>query len=377
MRIKHKKLTDLIPYAHNPRINDGAVEAVANSIREFGFLVPIVIDKSNTIVAGHTRYKAAMLLGLTEVPTVDAGNLTDQQIQAFRLADNKTTELAEWDFDKLKIELDALADFDMEQFGFEWEELQEEATPELEPVEPAEVEKHLMKHLQDVEVLAVQFSGGKDSVAVLNWVKTVNSTLNKEMVALFVETGAEYPCVTAHVVDVCKRMGVPLKILNPRRHLLQHYAEKEKFPNVLFRECMHEFIHETTDIYLHGLQKTVALIRGGRKDPQTKNSKSRTVTEKTYKDMTFNIIAPFYAMSKENYAAELEKVKDFMWSGYEKRFVRTACWMCPFQTDQQFEALKKNYPVLWENMVTYIKTWEFTEVKGCAYRKRLDKYKGE
>jgi len=119
MKIKYKKLADLTPYAHNPRINDAVVEEVANSIREFGFLVPIVIDKSNTIVAGHTRYKAATSIGLAEVPTVDVGNLTDKQIQAFRLADNKTAELAEWDFDKLKAELDELADFDMSLFGFD------------------------------------------------------------------------------------------------------------------------------------------------------------------------------------------------------------------------------------------------------------------
>jgi site-specific DNA-methyltransferase (adenine-specific) len=95
MKIKHKKLSELTPYAHNPRLNDGAVEAVANSIREFGFLVPIVIDKTNTIVAGHTRLRAAQSLGLAEVLTVDAGNLSEKQIKAFRLADNKTAELAD------------------------------------------------------------------------------------------------------------------------------------------------------------------------------------------------------------------------------------------------------------------------------------------
>jgi len=133
MKIKIKKLTELTPYAHNPRINDGAVEAVANSIREFGFLVPLVVDKTDVIVAGHTRFKAAQLLGLAEVPTVDVGNLTEQQIKAFRLADNKTAELAEWDFDKLKAELDELPDFDMTQFGFDSPAFsEEEETPPKE-----------------------------------------------------------------------------------------------------------------------------------------------------------------------------------------------------------------------------------------------------
>jgi len=131
MHIKNKKLTELTPYAHNPRINDAAIESVANSIREFGFLVPIVIDKNDTIVAGHTRLKAALSLGLSEVPTVDAGNLTDKQIKAFRLADNKTAELADWDLDKLKAELEELPDFDMSMFGFDMTFPEEETSPKI------------------------------------------------------------------------------------------------------------------------------------------------------------------------------------------------------------------------------------------------------
>lgn len=119
MQIVDIAITDLKPYENNPRNNDGAVQAVAESIKEFGFKVPIVIDRENIIVAGHTRYKAAMMLGLETVPAIRADDLTDEQVQAFRLADNKTAELAEWDFEKLNAELAALADFDMSAFGFE------------------------------------------------------------------------------------------------------------------------------------------------------------------------------------------------------------------------------------------------------------------
>lgn len=120
MTIKEVKTSDLIPYENNPRNNDNAVEAVANSIRHFGFKVPIVIDKNNVIVAGHTRLKAAEMLGLEKVPCIIADDLTDEQIKAFRLVDNKTAELAEWDFQKLEIELAQLADnFQMIDFGFE------------------------------------------------------------------------------------------------------------------------------------------------------------------------------------------------------------------------------------------------------------------
>lgn len=118
MNIISKKLEELKPYENNPRINDGAVEYVKNSIEEFGFKVPIVIDKDGVIVCGHTRYKAAQILGLDEVPVIIAEDLTDEQINAFRLVDNKTQELAEWDWNKITEELDAIESIDMKMMGF-------------------------------------------------------------------------------------------------------------------------------------------------------------------------------------------------------------------------------------------------------------------
>lgn len=118
-KIVMMRLTDIKPYARNPRKNDQAVDAVANSIREFGFKVPIVIDAKHEIVAGHTRYKSAQKLGMIEVPCIVADDLTPAQVKAFRLADNKVGELAGWDFDALALELEDITDIDMEQFGFE------------------------------------------------------------------------------------------------------------------------------------------------------------------------------------------------------------------------------------------------------------------
>lgn len=116
MQIVEKRIAELIPYENNPRKNDSAAEYVAASISEFGFKVPIVIDKNNVIVCGHTRYKAAKKLKLKSVPCVIADDLTDEQIKAFRLADNRVAEKSEWDFDLLDIELDGIEDIDMEQF---------------------------------------------------------------------------------------------------------------------------------------------------------------------------------------------------------------------------------------------------------------------
>lgn len=119
MDVIEKKLKDIKPYEKNPRKNDSAVDAVANSIREFGFKVPVVIDKDGVIVCGHTRYKAAKKLGLKAVPCVVADDLTEEQIKAYRIADNKVSELAEWDINLLGEELDGIFDIDMSDFGFD------------------------------------------------------------------------------------------------------------------------------------------------------------------------------------------------------------------------------------------------------------------
>ncbi len=142
MNIQNKKISELIPYENNPRINDKAVEYVKNSIAEFGFKVPIVIDKNNVIVCGHTRWKASKELGLKEVPCIIADDLSDEQIKAFRLADNKVSEIAEWDLELLDSELSEI-DLDMEQFGFELSD--DEPLFEKEENEEKEVNKKILK----------------------------------------------------------------------------------------------------------------------------------------------------------------------------------------------------------------------------------------
>ena len=122
MEIKLVKIAEIKPYDHNPRNNDGAVDAVAASIKEFGWQQPIVVDRDGVIIAGHTRYKAAQKLKCEEVPVVVAENLTNEQIKAYRLADNKTGELAGWDFSALEEELSEFTEIDMEQFGFSQDE---------------------------------------------------------------------------------------------------------------------------------------------------------------------------------------------------------------------------------------------------------------
>lgn len=133
MQIEMMNIDEIKPYEKNPRYNDNAIKAVAKSIKEFGFNVPIVIDKNNVIICGHTRYKASKLLGLDKVPVIKADDLSSAKAKAFRIADNKTSELASWDFDKLKDELLTIDSSDMLDFGFTESEL------DIELEMPAEI----------------------------------------------------------------------------------------------------------------------------------------------------------------------------------------------------------------------------------------------
>lgn len=138
--IVYVPIEKVIPYANNPRKNDDAVEYVQNSMKEFGFKNPIMLDKDNVIICGHTRLKAAQNLHYSEVPCVYCKDLTPEQVKAFRLADNKTAEKAVWDFDLLDDELDEIEEIDMGDFGFDIstesdEEVKEDDVPDV-PEEP-------------------------------------------------------------------------------------------------------------------------------------------------------------------------------------------------------------------------------------------------
>jgi DNA modification methylase len=125
MKIELRPISEIKPYPNNPRINDDAVDTVAESIKEFGFRQPIVVDTDGVIICGHTRFKAAQKLGLEKVPVHVATDLTADQIKAYRIADNKSSELADWNFDLLPIELGELqtAGFDLSLLGFDSDEL--------------------------------------------------------------------------------------------------------------------------------------------------------------------------------------------------------------------------------------------------------------
>lgn len=147
LEVIYKGIDEIIPYINNPRYNQAAIDKVAASIAEFGFKVPIVIDRDNVIVTGHTRREAAKKLNIEQIPCIYADDLTPAQVKAFRLADNKTSEFSYWDTELLKIELDALKeleyDVNMTDFGFsDLEDIDIDSFfEETEPQEPQEAKE--------------------------------------------------------------------------------------------------------------------------------------------------------------------------------------------------------------------------------------------
>lgn len=157
MKVVEKDIESIREYEHNPRKNEEAVDKVAASIREFGFKVPVVVDADGVIVAGHTRIKAARKLGIDKIPCIVADDLTEEQIKAFRLADNKVGEFSEWDFELLDDELQDINDIDMSEFGFDDSDVEEiedsEEDDEFEDIE--KLERHY----------GVPYQGNKSRIA--------------------------------------------------------------------------------------------------------------------------------------------------------------------------------------------------------------------
>jgi len=379
------EIDKIIPYENNPRINDDAVDVVADSINEFGFRQPIVVDKNYVVICGHTRLKAAQKLGLQTVP-VHIADLPEEKVKALRIADNQSASLAEWDSVLLPLEISELQDmdYDLSHLGFNEDELTEllasantdnETEAEVEPTEMESVKPEALQIIQDSDRVVLQFSGGKDSTVVLNWARSVCAEYNKPLTALFVETGAEFPDLTSHIIRICEKLEVELTLLHPKQNILEYYYEKKMWPDSLYRDCLHKFINDPVNHYIRQFEnENVICVRGGRSDQKTSLSKSNIYQEVKDGNRIVKLLNPFFGVDKTEYERALDAVKPLLWKGYELGFLRTACWMCPFQKVEQWESLKQHYPLLWEEMRKLSQQLEYKEYKGDSTRKRFIEY---
>lgn len=192
MNIIEMNITDIKPYKNNPRVNKRAIGVVAESIKEFGFKNPIVVDSNNEIIVGHTRLEASKLLGMDTVPVIVADDLTEEQVIAFRIMDNKSSEFAEWDYTKLIEEIDLLKneDYDIDLTGFNEAEIGEIIDSFIEEEEEkAEEEKPEIEFttelLEEYQYVVLYFDNTLDwvrakSVLGLDTVKALRSKGNYE-----------------------------------------------------------------------------------------------------------------------------------------------------------------------------------------------------
>jgi 3'-phosphoadenosine 5'-phosphosulfate sulfotransferase (PAPS reductase)/FAD synthetase len=219
------KISDIKQYAKNTKKHpDRQVEKIMKSIKEYGFNIPLVLDKNNEIICGHGRFLAAKKIGLDEVPCIIKDDLTPSQVKAFRIADNKVTE-SEWDFDFLKSELDELGleNFDLELTGFDLEDMSEindfvggsdpdekyktDKEPPKEILPEKEIlERDMFETIKSKEKIFVQFSGGKDSMAQIA-VMLDNGVPAEKMVIIHNSTPNDYPDLKKFVKDFSKKIG--------------------------------------------------------------------------------------------------------------------------------------------------------------------------
>lgn len=167
MKIINIKVKEIKPYEQNPRFNDHAVEKVANSIKEFGIKQPLVVDENNVLIVGHTRLKAMQQLGIEEAPCIVASDLTEEQAKAYRLADNKTGELAEWDLDKLELELLDFDDGYLAQLGFEFE-FEDEAYTDEEKQKEHRIKQLELKAFEHHDYVVFVFDNQQDWLNVVS-----------------------------------------------------------------------------------------------------------------------------------------------------------------------------------------------------------------
>lgn len=237
LQIVYKNISELNPYKNNPRFNDEAVEAVANSIKQFGFKVPIIIDSSNVIVAGHTRLKAAKQLGMDKVPCIIADDLTEEQIRAFRLVDNKVSELADWDYEKLEEELANINSIDMNIFDFDMSEindivehLDEDIVCDSELEKVSLSEKFLFTPTSVLNTRCAQWQERKRA-----WFKYgIKSDLSRENIKTTGSAAGSVPRFYQYKEDCEKELGHKLSVAEFTDNYLHRYMKEDsllKFTN--------------------------------------------------------------------------------------------------------------------------------------------------
>lgn len=379
MIIKKVKISDINPAPYNPRKDlkpsDPEYQKLKKSIDEFDLVEPLIMNEKNSVlVGGHQRLKILKDRGDTEVD-VSVVDFDESKEKALNIALNKNS--GGWDNKKLNLifeELKGIDDFDIELTGFDDFEIDKVVHDiklhdakyrpgvglmghDIEYIEDASVamtpDNECIEFFENMKTICIMFSGGKDSTFALVWAK--QNFPDKEIIAVFSDTGVEFPGFVAHVKEVCDFMDVKYQIVKPEKDMWIHVL-KEGWPNIIHRSCQKNFIYDPINKYFKTLPPEETIIIGGSRADQatrmTKKSKSSAAPDTTMSK--YQYYYPAFDVDKGVLESVLKSSGVPVWEGYDQGFLRTACWMCPAQSGAQAYALSINYP----GLVNVIRNWE-------------------
>ena len=365
------KLSDFIENPDNPSTaTDEEIRRLAGKLKRVplgltAMRIAYVTDRTDAGLAG----KRVVISGNKRLRCLKAAFGEDGECPAEWFADVTAMSEAErhefivsanvsdgsWDLDKLLAQYDR-AELEELMGGEAVEELlagvelpegveeDSEATTDLEAADGGELQ--LDARMEAAKYVFFAFSGGRDSTRAIYLCARRFLATGKRCEALYVESPCEYPDLIMHVRKVCKEVGLPLKCLHPDRTYLTEFVDKGKAPDSIFMPCVEELINRNTDAYCASVagDEDYILVRGGQAKQKTSRSKTAELHNPKTKPHLL-IYNPLFAATPEQLSVQLPE-----WPGYAAGFKRTACWCCPFQTGEQFEALRKNYPLLFEEL---------------------------
>jgi len=382
MKILKVPIEKVEPWERNPRgIKRADFERLKKQIQKLGVYKPLVAYRENgkyIVLGGNMRIRALRELGHKEVDVSVVDAKTEKERIEYALSDNDRAGYYDSD---LLVELVfpyekeiALEDFKLD-LGEPYnlvEILEKARAPRFkEKAQIPEPSQDQLGLVSRFKYFSVNFSGGKDSLLALLWAKAAAEKLGKTIEVLFVETGAEFPCVSSYVRRFCVDQKLELRVLTPKESILSFYIRLGRWPDPKYRDCQHLFINKILDDGLKTRPEETLTVRGGRPEQRvTRTPRAAYIVTRA----GHHIYSPYFDLPAPEYEALKKSVEPLCWPGYKRGFKRTACWICPFQSEEQWDALRENYPPLWEEMRTLAFRLRFPQHRGDGYVKNFRRY---
>jgi len=369
------RLSELKPAGYNPRvISDEAMKGLTASLSRFGCVEPIVVNcrgGKKRIVGGHQRYKALLELHGKDYNcpcvTVDL-SATDEQLLNIALNNPHiqgefSEDLAAM-IDQLRAEMpgeSALVDLRIEQIKRELLGTEKEkftfrpGEAHLKANGPAGnfwLKNKELARFKKYKTFILDFSGGRDSTLALAWI--VRHFADRDIYAVYADTGVEFPGMGAHIEETCEFFGVHCEIRKPETEWWAWLRREKQWPSLLWRPCQGVFIFSVTAQFRKQFALESTLLLDGSRATQAGRGSKKTIDSPVGSMPNYEAYHPCFNLTEESSTILLTQIKAPLWEGYERGFVRSACWCCPGQCGLQAAALQDNYPGLADD----IRRWE-------------------